>query len=162
MPAGMTMRSGIVVAVVGAIVLVVMFAVLPTIFGAMGQTFQLTQDACVYSNERFTSIIAKGSHTTADAAWNASSASPIPITAGTAGACSGTAAAAAHYTPQGQQFTLATADTFPTSQFKWEATLPIVAENRGINRLIITALPILAVVGIFIPVMAWWRGRSAA
>ena len=147
----MSMESGIGKAVVGAIILIVVATVLPTIFGAFSDTYQLTEAGCVISGERFINV-------SSDQDW----ASSGTVTAVTKGATTGDksvcsiSGSGTVYTPDGSSITAATA----VSGSEWVETLSILEENSGINRLIITALPILSIVGVLGLLMVWWRGRG--
>ncbi len=145
---GMSMNSGIGMAVVGAIVLIVLATILPTIFGAFGQTHLLTQAACEYNGERFAYVNSAKDWSGTDTAAEQTSGATT-CTAGTGDAVV--------YLPSGASITPATG---VIANSTWMEPLSIVEENSGINKLIITALPVLAIIGVFGLLLTWYRGGS--
>lgn len=143
------MQGAIAVIVLGAIGLVVFAAVSPTLFGSFGDTYQQTQAACVYQGERFTAV-----NTEQD--W---SGTAISVTAGTDGACSATGTDGNVYTPHGVAIPLA---TNALTGGEWQEALAIMTEQGGINRLVITILPLLTVVGAIALLYNWHKGRQMA
>ena len=141
------MSYGIGIAVAGAIILIVVATVLPTIFGAFGNLFLQTEDACVVGSERFQSV---------NAAKDWSGTTTPVLQDGTTTNCKA-GVLTVGYLPSGRPFT-GTAGVILGGD--WETSLEIIDENSGINKLIITALPILAIVGVFVLIMGWYRGRS--
>ena len=144
----MNMESGIGRAVVGAIILIVVATVLPTIFGAFSDTYQLTEAGCVVSGERFINV-------SSDQDWTSSGTVTAVTQKAGATTCT-TVARGTVYTPDGRAIT----GGKPIASSEWVETLSILEENSGINKLIITALPILAIVGVLGILMVWWRGRG--
>ena len=151
------MQAGIAIIVLGAIGLVVFAAVSPTLFGSFGDTFQQTQAACVYNGERFTAV-----NTAED--WTGDD---LTVSAGTSGACDAASASAstAYYTPHGASITsTTTAGTLLSESGAngWQPALMIMTEQGGINRLVITILPLLTVIGAIALLYSWHKSRQTA
>lgn len=144
------MSFGIGVAVAGAIILIVFATVLPTIFLAFGNLYLQTEDACVVGAERFKSV-----NSVKD--WSGTDTTVTQI--GSTDECLGGTATGTRYLPSGRAVKV-NASPFDIEGGKWETSLAIVDENSGINKLIITALPILAIVGVFALIFTWYRGRG--
>ena len=142
------MQGSIAIIVLGAIGLVVFAAVSPTLFGSFGDTYQQTQAACVYQGERFTAV-----NTAAD--WSGTDIT-VSKTSG-ADTCTATGSDATVYTPHGVSIPLA---SNLLTGGEWEAALLIMTEQQGINRLVITILPLLTVVGAIGLLYNWHKGRQ--
>ena len=143
-----SMKGTIGIIIGGVIGLIVLFNVTPTIFGSFGQLFNLTNAGCTVSGERFTAV-----NTSRE--WDGTTTA---LTGGTGSTCvaTGVTDAALVYSPQGKLITASAADTLPG---EWSEPLPILNEQMALNKLVITVLPIVAVVGIF-GALAVWHRRS--
>ena len=144
------MQAGIAIIVLGAIGLIIFAAVTPTLFGSFADTFQQTQAACVYKGERFTSVNSM-------AKWSGKSTT-VTNSGGTT--CTVTGATEIVYTPHGVALTV-TSNALP-SDAAWEEALMIMTEQGGINRLVITILPLLTIIGAIGLLYSWHRGRQTA
>ena len=143
------MQGTIAVIVLGAIGLVIFAAVSPTLFGSFGDTYQQTQATCVYQGERFTAV-------NSEQDWEGTASA---LSAGASGVCAIAADASARtvYTPDGVGIPLAASVTSITGA-EWGEALAIMTEQGGINRLVITILPLLTVIGA-IALLYNWRGH---
>ena len=173
------MQAGIAIIVLGAIGLVVFAAVSPTLFGSFGDTFQQTQAACVRNGERFTAVNTAEDWTGTDHALSKDATTTAcdgvtkkGVAAGSAGT-SRTGATLTYYTPHGQTVSVAgvtstaaaaTPDdtAAPLPGGTWEPALMIMTEQGGINRLVITILPLLTVIGAIALLYSWHKSRQTA
>ena len=147
------MQGTIAIIVLGAIGLVIFAAVSPTLFGSFGDTYQQTQAACVYQGERFTAV-------NSEQDWSGTASA---LSQGASGVCTITADTSARtvYTPDGVSIGLAASVTSVTGA-EWEEALEIMTEQGGINRLVITILPLLTVIGAIALLYNWHRTRQTA
>ena len=151
------MQGTIAIIVLGAIGLVIFAAVSPTLFGSFGDTYQQTQAACLYQGERFTAVNTEPDWTGTDRALSNNN--------GLCGGITETGAAQTFYTPDGVTVTVAagTADTAGAlAEGEWGEALAIMTEQGGINRLVITILPLLTVIGAIALLYNWHRTRQTA
>ena len=144
------MQAGIAIIVLGAIGLVVFAAVSPTLFGSFGDTYQQTQAACVYQGERFTAVNTAEDWTGDDHTLK-----------GASGNCSGGPGSGTVYTPHGVAIANGSTSDLHTNA-DWEAALMIMTEQGGINRLVITILPLLTVIGAIALLYSWHKSRQTA
>ena len=134
----------------------VFLVVAPIIMISIGSTENLQRAGCELNGERFASVIAKGSHASADAAWNASDAAAVTVS-NASGNCGGVTASTAYYTPAGREFT-PTATTIAGGT--WQAPAAILGEQSQLNNLMFAILPI-AFIGVLVAIGAsWYRGRG--
>ena len=169
------MQSAIAVIVIGAIGLIVFAAVSPTLFGSFGDTYQQTQAACVYQGERFTGVNtakdwAGTSYTLSASGSNCGGVQKNRLAAD----ASGSAAAIVYYTPDGVALSVAgdkagsngasatTVDANLPAPAAWSQPLTIMSKQSGINRLIITILPLLTVIGAVALLYGWHKNRQMA
>ena len=166
------MQAGIAIIVLGAIGLVVFAAVSPTLFGSFGDTYQQTQAACVYQGERFTAVNTAEDWTGTDHGLSNASGNCGGVTANR-GADTDTGDSITYYTPHGTALVVAgltgaasgdAAASVPTNlpSATWEAALMIMTEQGGINRLVITILPLLTVIGAIALLYSWHKSRQTA
>ena len=145
------MQTAIGVIVLGAIGLIVFAAVSPTLFGSFGNTYQQTQAACVLNGERFTAV-------NSEKDW---SGTDYPLTAEGTNCDTTLTSATTVYTPSGAQAAAAETSGNITSG-NWEAALAIMSKQSGINRLVITILPLLTVIGAVGLLYSWHKNRQTA
>ncbi|MCE2464307.1 MAG: hypothetical protein J4F46_10475, partial [Dehalococcoidia bacterium] len=87
------------------------------------------------------------------------SGTDIAVSSGSGTACAATTTATTVYTPQGSSVSVA---SNAITDGTWTAQLEIIEKNSGINKLLISALPIISVVGVFGVVFMWYRGRHGS
>ena len=162
----MEISNKLILPILGVVGLIILGYFLTEIFGSFGQLNYQTMAHCVYKNERFLSLVEKGTATTADAAWNAPGAATYTLTPqDTTGAlCHAPKdmAAKPYYTPNGQTYTVGTNIVVGTDpdvpNVKSHQPLAIMQANGGILSLIIQALPLIAALGILGAGYMWYKG----
>ena len=146
--------------IVGGVGLLLGFAAMTIVFSQVGQAENLQRAGCDYQGERFTVVVAKGSHANANAAWNDTSRTTAtlakhPNNNRCAGVTAGT-----YYTPGGLQLVVAGSATTTPSGSTWGTASSILSGQPAINGLLFGALPLAAVAGIFYWVFNWYKGRN--
>ena len=149
----------------GFIVVAVVLSVLVLIFTAQNDLHMQAVDACIApSGERFIAA-----NTTAE--WDGEN---YLLSEGTAAdrcaiavPADGTAITATTviYTPKGDPFVAGVAVEAAASgdlgtKVSWEEALPVVQERSSLNRLVISALPLVLVGYGAYSLVNWWRGRK--
>lgn len=159
----MEISNKLILPILGVVALIILGYFLTQIFGSFGQLNYQTRAHCIYDNERFLSLVEKGSATTADEAWNNSGRTTNTLVVD-GDACDagvgGLKDATTYYTPNGATYTttavIAAGAVVPN--VKGFQPLDIMTANGGILSLIIQALPLIASLGILGAGYMWYKG----
>ena len=125
---------------------IVLLTFAPTVAGDVDGIFMQGKNACVYGGERFTQVVAKGTHTSPDEAWIATAA-----TAGAddSGDCKFGTLAADAYTPKGTAIDASAFTAGVLTNSEWEAPSASVSSLAGgsLVLLLLGAMAILVPAG---------------
>lgn len=158
----MEISNKLILPILGVVALIILGYFLTQIFGSFGQLNYQTIAHCIYDNERFLSLVEKGTAITADEAWNnsARTTNTLVVDGATCEAGTGGLKDATYYTPNGSTYApgAVVAAGAVAPNVKGFQPLAIMTANGGILRLIIQALPLIASLGILGAGYMWYKG----